>query len=72
MTEPSCPKCRVAMDRGFVVDKDYGVKYAAEWVEGAPERSFWTGVKTRGKDQFPVQVYRCPICGFLESYARAE
>ena len=37
--------------------------------EGPPEKSFWTGTKTRGKKQVQVLTYRCSSCGYLESYA---
>jgi hypothetical protein len=44
--------------------------HSSKWVEGAPEKSFWLGTKTRGKKQVQVATYRCKTCGYLESYAR--
>ena len=70
MTDVDCPKCRVAMEEGFIKDVGYGDVQPSKWVEGAPEKSFWTGVTTRGKEQVQVTTYRCPRCGYLESYAR--
>jgi hypothetical protein len=64
-----CPKCKGRMEEGFLLDKTHGGTLAAHWVEGPPERSFWTGVKVRGKRIRPVQVFRCTSCGLLESYA---
>ena len=65
-----CPKCQGEMEPGFLLDKaHYDVPQAAEWLEGAPEKSFWSGLKTKGKDRFPVRTNRCRECGFLESYA---
>jgi hypothetical protein len=32
-------------------------------------RSYWTGTKIRGKEQLEIHTFRCPKCGFLESYA---
>jgi hypothetical protein len=54
------------------MDKTYGEDYSSppEWAEGQPERSFWTGVKVKDKERHPVSTFRCPACGYLESYAR--
>ena len=66
-----CPKCAGAMLPGFVLDRGHANSLAPSyWQEGAPEKSFWTGIKTRGHQQLPITTYRCGQCGFLESYAR--
>ncbi|HET9950494.1 MAG TPA: PF20097 family protein [Candidatus Eisenbacteria bacterium] len=66
-----CPKCKGEMEPGFLLDRaDADLPHAAEWMEGAPEKSFWTGLKTKGKERFPVRTHRCRECGFLESYAK--
>jgi len=59
------------MEEGFIPDRIDGMSGAttAAWFEGQPKRSFWTGVKTAGKDRRPVRAYRCTGCGFLEFYA---
>jgi hypothetical protein len=58
------------MEVGFIVDKgDYNVSAQGEWVAGAPEPSFWGGMKLKGRDKYPVLTYRCPRCGRLQSYA---
>jgi len=61
------------MEPGFVIDKGqpYGSVSAPEWAEGAPEPSFWTGLKLKGRERHAVVTFRCPRCGFLESYAPA-
>jgi hypothetical protein len=64
-----CPKCRVEMEEGFVKDETYGAVRPSKWMEGEPETSFWTGTKTRGKKQVQIRTFRCPHCGYLESYA---
>jgi hypothetical protein len=51
------------------MDKDHGTVRPSRWVQGAPEKSFWEGTKTRGKLQVEVRTYRCATCGYLESYA---
>ncbi len=58
------------MELGLVIDKGHaGEMKVPEWLEGPPERSFWFGLKTKGKEHFAVQTFRCTRCGFLESYA---
>jgi uncharacterized protein DUF6487 len=64
-----CPKCHASMEAGFIKDETYGAVHASKWVEGPPEKSFWTGTKTRGKKQVQVMTYRCSSCGYLESFA---
>jgi len=64
-----CPKCGGAMVDGFVVDHTHGGVGVASWVEGAPEKSFWLGLKLRGKRTLGIATWRCGRCGFLESYA---
>ena len=68
--DPQCPKCQTSMESGFVLDQTYGANLQSAWIEGEAERSFWTGVKLKGRDRIPVSTYRCPRCGYLESYAR--
>ena len=70
MTNPKCPKCGGEMEQGFLVDHNYGTAEQPSWVEGPVERSFWTGVKTRGKERRQVVTNRCDICGYLESFAK--
>ena len=65
-----CPKCKNRMEEGFIKDQGYGEAHPASWVGGQPEKSFWEGTKTRGKQQVRITVYRCTSCGYLESYAR--
>ena len=58
------------MDEGFISDESYGSVSPSKWVEGRPEKSVWTGTKTQGKRQVAVKTFRCPACGYLESYAK--
>ncbi len=68
-----CPKCGGATVEGFVIDHgDYGSTSVSTWQGGAPRKSFWAGLKTDEKEQVAVQTWRCPRCGFLESYALKE
>ena len=63
-----CPKCGSPMTTGFLLDSSDRPK-PTEWVEGAPEKSFWTGLKLARRRRFPVNADRCERCGFLELYA---
>jgi len=65
-----CRRCRGQMEVGFVVDRGHhGTPGIPEWVEGTPEKSFWSGLKTRGRRKLPITTYRCGRCGYLEEYA---
>ncbi len=64
-----CAKCGRTMEPGFVLDLTHGGMAQSAWVDGAPEPSFWTGIKLKGHERLPVTTYRCPHCGYLESYA---
>jgi hypothetical protein len=67
---PQCPRCRRAMQAGFMLDgRDNNRRAVAEWVEGAPERSFWMGLTISQRRVLPVTTWRCDRCGLLESYA---
>ena len=59
------------MEPGYIVDQGYGKVTPAQWVAGDPEYSFWMGggLKLRGKDRLDITTYRCPRCGYVESYA---
>jgi hypothetical protein len=57
------------MEPGFVVDHDHGSYRQSVWMSGLPEKSFWTGVKVRGREKLPVVTFRCPGCGRLDAYA---
>ena len=67
----TCPRCLATMEPGFVLDRShYGQPGEQQWVGGVPVKSFWTGLKTRGRMAYSVMTYRCERCGYLESYAR--
>jgi hypothetical protein len=62
------------MEEGFVIDRTQGLTKQSEWVEGPPQTSFFLSgsVKLWGKVRLPVTTFRCPGCGYLESYARQK
>jgi len=58
------------MEEGFILDRGHhSSKSVSQWVEGEPERSIWTGIKTKDRNMYQVATYRCGGCGYLESYA---
>jgi DNA-directed RNA polymerase subunit RPC12/RpoP len=68
-----CSKCAGRMEEGFI--PDYGhfeIVRTARWVEGKPEKSFWTGTKIGGKREINISAYRCTSCGYMEFYAIEE
>jgi hypothetical protein len=71
MPQIACLRCKTTMEQGFITDTTYGGIVQETWVTGAPETSFWGSLKVRGKERLPVSTYRCPTCGYLESYANS-
>ncbi len=69
MHSPSCPKCSISLQEGFLLDKARNDLHTTKWVEGKPVRSFWRGLSLKGKQQLATVSYRCPRCGLLETYA---
>jgi hypothetical protein len=67
-----CPKCSGSMAEGFVVDTTYGGAGVSTWMEGAPQRSLWTGLKVTGRPRSEIVTWRCGRCGFLEQFAPAS
>ena len=58
------------MEKGFILD--YGesnMKRVNSWVEGEPDKSFWSGIKIKDKERYSITTFRCAGCGYLESYA---
>ena len=69
--EMPCPKCGGRMQQGFIVDRFDNIhRVVSMWVEGAPQKTFWTGLSLKGRKTIDVQTFRCDKCGFLESYAK--
>ena len=66
---PICPKCSKRMEEGFIIDNMTGGAVPSLWVEGAPERSIWTGLKVFERTIRIVVSNRCTGCGYLESFA---
>lgn len=69
MATPYCTDCQRNMEGGFLVDTTHGGQEAGQWIEGPPEKSFWGGLKVKGRRKLPVYAWRCPGCSLLRLYA---
>ncbi|MBS0448897.1 MAG: hypothetical protein JSR59_23480 [Proteobacteria bacterium] len=70
-TPTACAKCGGTLEEGFILDAAaLNVGQVSRWVAGPPAVSFFFGINTSGRDQYPIRSYRCADCGFLENYAR--
>jgi hypothetical protein len=73
MNKPvECVRCHAQMEFGFVLDGRHDGFAQQTWSPGEPEPSFWMGLKLKNDQLLPVTTLRCPICGYLESYAIRE
>lgn len=70
MAKKTCPKCSGSMTEGFIVDHTHSSRSVSAWIDGAPVKSIWTGVKLRGKTPLEIATWRCGSCGYLENYAK--
>jgi hypothetical protein len=68
MSKIECLRCRTVMEQGFVMDRGQSSApvAVATWVSGVPERSWWTGLKTKGRDQVELDSFLCRKCGYVE------
>ena len=68
-----CKTCHSPMVSGWVPDNTQAGFQQENWSPGEPQPSFWTGLKVEKKDiVIPVTTFRCPNCGYLESYAISQ
>ena len=68
-----CVKCAGVMEEGFIPDfGQYEYVRAVRWIEGKPEKSFWSGTKIDNRKEAHISAYRCRECGYVEIYAKEE
>jgi hypothetical protein len=65
-----CAACGGTCEEGFLRDVMHGGYKPGMWVEGPPEKSFWSGTKVGDRRQYRVQAFRCVKCGKVELFAR--
>jgi len=64
-----CPQCGGSLKTGFVRDLANRRADSAFWIEGPIERSFFRGVRVRGRRKAEITALRCDSCSRLELYA---
>ena len=64
----ACPKCQARMEEGYIVDND-ARWVVSTWIEGAPEKRRWTGLRVKRRRARNTESWRCTACGYLETYA---
>jgi predicted nucleic-acid-binding Zn-ribbon protein len=64
-----CPKCGKMMQEGYTPEVSQSRAGGTRWVSGTPETGFLGTLNLRGKEVIDVRTFRCPGCGYLESYA---
>ncbi|HEY6322126.1 MAG TPA: hypothetical protein VJA16_11260 [Thermoanaerobaculia bacterium] len=74
MPSLTCPKCQAQMQEGFIPELGHlNNLMASRWSAGAPPEPRLL-VQFLFRPSYnkmpPVVTYRCPACGYLESYAR--
>ncbi|HEU0014926.1 MAG TPA: PF20097 family protein [Longimicrobium sp.] len=72
MPAPTCPDCTVPLEGGFLLEHNQSMYRAVTWVEGPPEKSFWSGLKLKGRRRLKVYAWRCPRCTQVRLYAPNE
>jgi hypothetical protein len=71
VADRGCPKCGGTMGPGFHLDPRPSPSGRRQllWIEGLPEKNFWTGITVSGRLNLPVITFRCRTCDYLEAYA---
>jgi hypothetical protein len=69
MAAPVCPTCAAKLEGGYLLDHTRNGTAISNWVEGPPERSVWTGLKTKGRRILPMYAWRCPSCTEVRLFA---
>jgi hypothetical protein len=66
-----CPKCKIQMQQGYILDAMYGnlVTTPSKWSGGKPKKILTFALPSTDKKSTEITTYRCPECGYLESYA---
>lgn len=68
MPAPKCLRCGAEMQEGYAPEPRLGHYGVPFWVAGKPDFGP-SGVPTiEGKQAHGIRTFRCPKCGYLESY----
>jgi hypothetical protein len=67
----TCPKCAAVMEAGYSVPATHAPGWW--WVDGVWDTDYPAyDPERRATKKYPITLYRCTQCGFLEAYARSE
>ncbi len=67
--KPVCLKCSTTMLEGVTVTGAQSAASISYWVEGQTHR-WWLGILRLPKGKrYEIITFRCPACGYLESYS---
>lgn len=68
-----CIRCQARMECGYLPDGgDTNLLFRHWWAAGTYKLDCWKHPKVSRDQLVPVTTYRCPNCGYLESYAMQE
>jgi hypothetical protein len=69
-----CSDCNEMMKIGFIPDLTYSAISRLSWVEGKPEKSFWTNLKNDffKRKNYVITAYRCERCGAIKLFAESD
>jgi hypothetical protein len=56
------------MQEGYMPEASQSRVGRSRWVGGPPDVGIF-GLNLKGKDVVEIRTFRCPGCGYLESYA---
>ncbi|MCB1008425.1 MAG: hypothetical protein KDB94_05960 [Acidobacteria bacterium] len=67
MSERTCSRCGATTVEGYLLDRQRASQSGEQhWVEDEPRRTWYGGMKTRGRRHGAVVARRCPKCGHLD------
>ena len=74
-TTPDCLRCKSPMEEGFLAERGRASYRQPRWCAGQPEPTV-LGSGDMPRRQYSrgtrISAFRCPKCGYLESYAPAD
>jgi len=66
-----CPKCKIQMQQGYILDSMYGnvITTTSKWSGGKAKKILTFVLPSTDNKSIEITTYRCSECGYLESYA---
>lgn len=72
MSPPPCLRCETPMEKGFYVDFAHMQLLQSRWCAGDPQPGWLKTTEVKGAQAhagIKVVAFRCPSCGYIETYA---